>query len=77
MTDISFETGSAKFNYRVAAIIERDQHYLLATVPSVDYWFLPGGRVQMGESSEQALTREVQEELGVTLLDWPLVVVRK
>jgi ADP-ribose pyrophosphatase YjhB (NUDIX family) len=29
-----------------------------------DYWVLPGGRVEFGELSSEALKREMQEELG-------------
>lgn len=30
------------------------------------YFYLPGGRVAMGETAEQAVVREIQEELGIT-----------
>lgn len=63
MTMVCFDTGDARFNYRVAGIALRDNQVLLNHVEGEGWWFLPGGRVEMGETSSDALRREMQEEL--------------
>jgi len=63
---IVFDVGSWRFNYRVGAIIIRDGHVLLMRMGANDFWFVPGGRVEAGETARMALEREVTEELGVT-----------
>ncbi|KUY61051.1 MULTISPECIES: NUDIX domain-containing protein [unclassified Burkholderia] len=50
----------------VKAIIRRKQSVLFLRNPRGE-WELPGGRPEMGESLEQALTREVQEECMLTV----------
>jgi 8-oxo-dGTP pyrophosphatase MutT (NUDIX family) len=63
---ILHEQGDTRFNFRVAGVAYRGERVLLQRVEGVtDYWFLPGGRVEMLESASQALVREVREELGV------------
>jgi mutator protein MutT len=37
-----------------------------------NHWTLPGGKVEKGETLEQAICREVEEELGVSLRDYSL-----
>ena len=64
--DISFRSNNQKFNYRVCAIMIWDGKILAMHDDRSPYYYLPGGRVTMGERAEQAVIREVQEELGIT-----------
>jgi 8-oxo-dGTP diphosphatase len=54
----------------VAAIVERDGLILICQRRQGDRfglkWEFPGGKVQTGETPEQALARELREELGVS-----------
>jgi len=60
---VHFPVGSRLFNYRAAAIAMRDRHVLVCREGEDDYVMLPGGRVELGESSMEALERELAEEL--------------
>lgn len=62
---IVFNLGSWRFTYRVGAIIIRDGYVLLMRMAADDFWFVPGGRVEAGETAALALERELNEELGV------------
>lgn len=64
--DITFNTDEGKFNYRVVAVILHDGKLLATKNNDAPYYCLPGGRVQMGESAEKAILREVHEELGIS-----------
>lgn len=61
---ISFDGEGARFNYRVAGIVVEDGRVLVGRADWEDFWYLPGGRVEMGEAARESLTREIREELG-------------
>ncbi len=61
----------------VAAVIEQDDAFLLTLRPAgthlADHWEFPGGKVHESESHEEALRRELLEELDITARVGPLV----
>ena len=63
--DITFETEAGRFNYRVCAVLLDGGRILAMHDKRSPYFYLPGGRVRMGERAEDAVLREVREELGI------------
>jgi 8-oxo-dGTP diphosphatase len=54
----------------VAAIIKQDDKLFATQRGYGDYkdgWEFPGGKIEEGETPEQALVREIQEELAITV----------
>jgi len=63
--DISYIAGKDKFNYRVCGIIINENKVLAMHDERSPYYYLPGGRVKMGETAEHAIIREIEEELNI------------
>lgn len=74
----------------VGVLLRPDGDFLLTSRPPgkvyEHYWEFPGGKLEPGETVEQALRRELQEEIGITigavqpwkieLVDYPHALVR-
>jgi 8-oxo-dGTP diphosphatase len=74
----------------VGVLVRGDGAFLLTSRPEgkayAGYWEFPGGKVEPGETVEQALSRELQEEIGiqiavvvpwrVEMVDYPHALVR-
>jgi len=80
----------APVDVAVGVLIDAEGRFLLTSRPEgkayAGYWEFPGGKLEVGESVEQALRRELHEELGITigqanpwqveLVDYPHALVR-
>ncbi len=65
MTETIEAGSSAKFRIAVYALIFEDEKVLLAHRRDIDWWNLPGGGMEAGETVEEAMRREVLEETGL------------
>lgn len=65
--DLSIMIGDVKLNIRVGVILEYNKKILIEKNKEFDYCVLPGGRIHTLESTEEALIREVKEELGIDI----------
>jgi 8-oxo-dGTP diphosphatase len=82
--------GRAEVEVAVGVLIRSDGAFLLTSRPAgkvyEGYWEFPGGKVEPGETVEQALRRELREEIGIAIgevhpwrverVDYPHALVR-
>lgn len=63
-------TGDAPLIVAAAALIDAEGRVLLQQRPDgkamAGLWEFPGGKVEQGEAPEDALVRELEEELGIS-----------
>lgn len=62
--DVTIDVGNYKLNVRAACIIKHNNKILVHKNINEEHYALLGGRVEIGESSEDTIKREIKEELG-------------
>jgi 8-oxo-dGTP diphosphatase len=70
-------TNGPALRFVAAALIVRGGEVLIgqrrADQPMASQWEFPGGKIEAGESPEQALARELEEELGIQAVIGPRI----
>ena len=61
---IQVDQDGRRFNYRVVGVAIHDGAVLLHRAGDEPFWTLPGGRAEIGETAEDTVKREMQEELS-------------
>lgn len=79
--DIKFEVEEYKFNVRSSCIIKDKKHnkVLLTHMRAItdhEAFLLPGGRLELLENSDEAIKREIEEELNLKL-DFKLISIEE
>ncbi len=59
---------SIRFYCRAVGVFFDRGRVLLEKVETIDFWTLPGGQIELGEMSEDALRREMMEETGAEII---------
>lgn len=63
--NLSFRFEEGSFVYRVAAIVIKDNKLLVAKHKNNSCYYTVGGKVELNETSEEAVIRECFEETGI------------
>ena len=67
MEDIKIKDENGKFRLRVSGMIIKNNKLLVHETQKFKGYCLPGGHVEVGESTKQAILREMKEELKINV----------
>ena len=62
--DLKIKTEAEEFHVRTCGIIKQENKFLIMRVNKTPYYHIPGGHIEIGEDSKQAVIREIKEEIG-------------
>ena len=75
--DLKIKTEKEEFHGRTCGIIKQGNKFLIMRVNKTSYYHIPGGHIEIGEDSEQAVVREIKEEIGCDVQETSLFSIQE
>lgn len=71
--DVKIKSEEGNFKYRVSGAVIKNGKILTVKICDNEFFCLPGGHIHLGESSLEAIHREIKEEVNITCKNVKLV----
>ena len=75
--DLKIKAEEKEFHGRSCGIIKQKNSFLIMRVNSTSYYHIPGGHIEIGEDSKQAVIREIKEEIGCDVQETDLFAIQE
>ena len=75
--DLKIKTETEESHVRTCGIIKQENKFLIMKVNKTSYYHIPGGHIEIGEDSEQAVIREIKEEIGCDVKEAKLFAIEE
>lgn len=75
--DLKIKTDLQEFHGRTCGIIKQQDYFLIMRVNKTPYYHIPGGHIEIGEDSKEAVIREIKEEIGCNVKDAKLFAIQE
>lgn len=73
MKDIDIKNEFGNFKLRSSSVVIKDNYVLLERAKKYNGYVFPGGHVELGETTIEALLRETKEELNCNINSYKLI----
>lgn len=75
--EVRFKNENYNYYNRSAGVVEKDGKFLIMKEDNSQYYHIPGGHVEIGEDSLNAIHREIKEELNYTIKNASLFCIQE